>query len=66
MRGHLLDSTNMTQTTGHGSPLPALRHGRPGRAGGGSELTCIRGVVELMQRTGVQVSRRTVAAFQGR
>ncbi|MFJ9899962.1 phenylacetic acid degradation bifunctional protein PaaZ [Streptomyces sp. NPDC091280] len=65
-RLHLLDSTNMTQTTGHGSPLPALRHGGPGRAGGGTELAGIRGVLELMQRTGVQASRRTLAEFQGR
>ncbi|MEV7392990.1 phenylacetic acid degradation bifunctional protein PaaZ [Streptomyces sp. NPDC091215] len=65
-RLHLLDSTNMAQTTGHGSPLPALRHGGPGRAGGGSELGGVRGVVELMQRTGVQASRRMVVAFQGR
>ncbi|MFE3856037.1 phenylacetic acid degradation bifunctional protein PaaZ [Streptomyces griseorubiginosus] len=63
-RLHLLDSTNLNQTTGHGSPLPALRHGGPGRAGGGSELAGIRGVVELMQRTGVQASRRMLAALQ--
>ncbi|MCX4759410.1 phenylacetic acid degradation bifunctional protein PaaZ [Streptomyces sp. NBC_01275] len=57
-RLHLLDSTNLAQTTGHGSPLPALRHGGPGRAGGGSELAGIRGVVDLMQRTALQASPR--------
>ncbi|GAB3002478.1 phenylacetic acid degradation bifunctional protein PaaZ [Streptomyces pseudoechinosporeus] len=57
-RLHLLDSTNMAQTTGHGSPLPALRHGGPGRAGGGSEMAGTRGVVDLMQRTALQASPR--------
>ncbi|MGW0947624.1 phenylacetic acid degradation bifunctional protein PaaZ [Streptomyces sp. NPDC002623] len=59
-RLHLLDSVTMSRTTGHGSPLPALRHGGPGRAGGGSELGGIRGVVDLMQRTAVQGSRRAL------
>ncbi|MDX2680381.1 phenylacetic acid degradation bifunctional protein PaaZ [Streptomyces soliscabiei] len=59
-RLHLLDSTNMTQTTGHGSPLPALRHGGPGRAGGGSEMAGTRGVVDLMQRTALQASPRVL------
>ncbi|MFF9774183.1 phenylacetic acid degradation bifunctional protein PaaZ [Streptomyces sp. NPDC013978] len=62
-RLHLLDSTNMAQTTGHGSPLPALRHGGPGRAGGGSEMAGIRGVVDLMQRTALQVSPRLLDAL---
>ncbi|WP_149823136.1 phenylacetic acid degradation bifunctional protein PaaZ [Streptomyces tailanensis] len=57
-RLHLLDSTNMAQTTGHGSPLPALRHGGPGRAGAGSEMAGTRGVVDLMQRTALQASPR--------
>ncbi|MFI1479947.1 phenylacetic acid degradation bifunctional protein PaaZ [Streptomyces sp. NPDC020747] len=59
-RLHLLDSANMAQTTGHGSPLPALRHGGPGRAGGGSEMAGIRGVVDLMQRTALQASPRVL------
>jgi oxepin-CoA hydrolase / 3-oxo-5,6-dehydrosuberyl-CoA semialdehyde dehydrogenase len=62
-RLHLLDSTNMTQTTGHGSPLPALRHGGPGRAGGGSEMAGIHGVVDLMQRTALQASPRLLNAL---
>jgi oxepin-CoA hydrolase/3-oxo-5,6-dehydrosuberyl-CoA semialdehyde dehydrogenase len=44
----------MAQTTGHGSPLAALKHG--GRAGGGSEMAGTRGVVDLMQRTALQAS----------
>ena len=63
-RLHILDSDNMDQTTGHGSPLPALRHGGPGRAGGGSEMAGIRGVVDLMQRTAVQASPRLLGALQ--
>jgi oxepin-CoA hydrolase/3-oxo-5,6-dehydrosuberyl-CoA semialdehyde dehydrogenase len=62
-RLHLLDSVNMDQTTGHGSPLPALRHGGPGRAGGGSEMAGMRGVVDLMQRTAVQASPQLLAAL---
>ncbi|SEP63392.1 oxepin-CoA hydrolase / 3-oxo-5,6-dehydrosuberyl-CoA semialdehyde dehydrogenase [Streptomyces sp. yr375] len=64
-RLHLLDSANMAQTTGHGSPLPALRHGGPGRAGGGSEMAGTRGVLDLMQRTAVQGSRRVLDALSG-
>ncbi|CAM5252044.1 phenylacetic acid degradation bifunctional protein PaaZ [Streptomyces aurantiogriseus] len=64
-RLHLLDSTNMTQTTGHGSPLPALRHGGPGRAGGGSEMAGIRGVLDLMQRTALQASPRLLDSLAG-
>ena len=63
-RLHILDSVNMDQTTGHGSPLPALRHGGPGRAGGGSEMAGTHGVVELMQRTAIQASPRLVAALR--
>lgn len=62
-RLHLLDSVTLGQTTGHGSPLPALRHGGPGRAGGGSEMAGLRGVLDLMQRTAVQGSRRTLDAL---
>ncbi|MEH0551076.1 phenylacetic acid degradation bifunctional protein PaaZ [Streptomyces sp. B21-101] len=63
-RLHLLDSTNLTQTTGHGSPLPALRHGGPGRAGGGSEMGGTRGVVDLMQRTALQASPRLLDSLR--
>jgi oxepin-CoA hydrolase/3-oxo-5,6-dehydrosuberyl-CoA semialdehyde dehydrogenase len=41
-------------STGHGSPLPQLVHGGPGRAGGGEEMGGIRGVMHYMQRTAVQ------------
>ena len=50
------------ESTGHGSPLPHLVHGGPGRAGGGEEMGGARGVLHYMQRTAVQGSPATVAA----
>ncbi|MCV0397495.1 MAG: phenylacetic acid degradation bifunctional protein PaaZ [Rhizobiaceae bacterium] len=44
------------EATGHGSPMPHLVHGGPGRAGGGEELGGIRGVMHYMQRTAIQGS----------
>ena len=48
--------TSMGEATGHGSPLPHMVHGGPGRAGGGEELGGIRGVMHYMQRTAIQGS----------
>ncbi len=42
------------ESTGHGSPMPHLVHGGPGRAGGGEEMGGIRGVLHYMQRTAIQ------------
>ena len=53
-------------STGHGSPLPMLVHGGPGRAGGGEELGGIRGVLHYMQRTAVQGAPRLLSAVTGR
>lgn len=50
----VLNSEDEKESTGHGSPLPVLVHGGPGRAGGGEELGGIRGVLHHMQRTAVQ------------
>ena len=52
----LLNRFNAKESTGHGSPLPQLVHGGPGRAGGGEEMGGIRGVKHYMQRTAVQGS----------
>ena len=52
----VLDRDCAKESTGHGSPLPTLVHGGPGRAGGGEELGGIRGVFHYMQRTAVQGS----------
>jgi oxepin-CoA hydrolase/3-oxo-5,6-dehydrosuberyl-CoA semialdehyde dehydrogenase len=51
------------ESTGHGSPLPHLVHGGPGRAGGGEEMGGIRGVLHYMQRTAVQGSPETLTAI---
>ncbi|APG85526.1 phenylacetic acid degradation bifunctional protein PaaZ [Sinorhizobium americanum] len=53
-------------STGHGSPLPGLVHGGPGRAGGGEELGGIRGVKHYMQRTAVQGAPGLLSAVTGR
>lgn len=53
-RVHLLDRDDAKTSTGHGSPLPHLVHGGPGRAGGGEELGGMRGVKHYMQRTAIQ------------
>jgi oxepin-CoA hydrolase/3-oxo-5,6-dehydrosuberyl-CoA semialdehyde dehydrogenase len=50
----VLNAEDAKESTGHGSPLPVLVHGGPGRAGGGEELGGIRGVLHHMQRTAIQ------------
>jgi oxepin-CoA hydrolase / 3-oxo-5,6-dehydrosuberyl-CoA semialdehyde dehydrogenase len=62
----VLNSRDAKESTGHGSPLPVLVHGGPGRAGGGEELGGIRGVLHHMQRTAVQADPDTLAAITGR
>ncbi len=57
----VLDSTDAAESTGHGSPMPALVHGGPGRAGGGEEMGGIRGVMHYLQRTAVQGSPALLA-----
>jgi oxepin-CoA hydrolase / 3-oxo-5,6-dehydrosuberyl-CoA semialdehyde dehydrogenase len=54
------------ESTGHGSPLPHLVHGGPGRAGGGEEMGGIRGVLHYMQRTAVQGTPDVLTAVTGR
>ena len=51
------------ESTGHGSPLPGLVHGGPGRAGGGEEMGGLRGVFHHMQRTALQGSPGRIAAL---
>ncbi|GII78539.1 bifunctional aldehyde dehydrogenase/enoyl-CoA hydratase [Sphaerisporangium rufum] len=62
----VLDAESAAESTGHGSPLPVLVHGGPGRAGGGEEMGGIRGVLRHMARTAVQGSPATLAAVTGR
>ena len=54
------------ESTGHGSPLPHLIHGGPGRAGGGEEMGGVRGVLHYMQRTAVQGSPQTLSTIGNR
>jgi oxepin-CoA hydrolase/3-oxo-5,6-dehydrosuberyl-CoA semialdehyde dehydrogenase len=58
----ILDRDCARESTGHGSPLPGLIHGGPGRAGGGEEMGGIRGVLHYMQRTALQGSPRMISA----
>ncbi|QTF70836.1 phenylacetic acid degradation bifunctional protein PaaZ [Arthrobacter woluwensis] len=62
----VLDRDDAGESTGHGSPLPVLVHGGPGRAGGGEELGGIRGVLHHMQRTAIQGSPDMITAITGR
>jgi len=61
----VLDGDDAAESTGHGSPLPMLVHGGPGRAGGGEEMGGVRGVLHYMQRTAVQASPRVLSAVTG-
>ncbi|MDJ0917971.1 MAG: phenylacetic acid degradation bifunctional protein PaaZ [Woeseiaceae bacterium] len=54
------------ESTGHGSPLPHLVHGGPGRAGGGEEMGGVRGVLHYMQRTAIQGSPQSLTAIGNR
>ncbi len=62
----VLDRDDAAESTGHGSPLPTLVHGGPGRAGGGEELGGMHSVRHHLQRTAVQASPRVLAAVTGR
>jgi len=61
----VLDREAAAESTGHGSPLPPLKHGGPGRAGGGEELGGLRAVRHYLQRTAVQGSPTMLAAVTG-
>ena len=59
----VLNSECAKESTGHGSPMPMLVHGGPGRAGGGEEMGGKRGVMHYMQRTAIQGSPTTITAI---
>ena len=61
-RVHILDEESSKESTGHGSPLPHLKHGGPGRAGGGEELGGLRAVKHYLQRAAVQGSPSMLSA----
>jgi oxepin-CoA hydrolase/3-oxo-5,6-dehydrosuberyl-CoA semialdehyde dehydrogenase len=56
----VLDREDAQESTGHGTPMPQLVHGGPGRAGGGEEEGGLRAVVHHLQRTAVQAHRRVL------
>jgi oxepin-CoA hydrolase/3-oxo-5,6-dehydrosuberyl-CoA semialdehyde dehydrogenase len=62
----VLDRDDAAESTGHGSPLPHLVHGGPGRAGGGEEMGGLRGVDHLMQRVALQATPAVLSAVTGR
>ena len=64
-RLHILDAVSAVESTGHGSPLPQLKHGGPGRAGGGEELGGLRAVKHYLQRAALQGSPAMLSAVTG-
>ena len=61
----ILNRESAIQSTGHGSPLPSLIHGGPGRAGGGEEMGGMRGVKHYMQRCAIQGSPTSLTKVTG-
>lgn len=61
----VLNNECAKESTGHGSPLPLLVHGGPGRAGGGEEMGGLRGVKHYLQRTALQGSPTMITAVTG-
>ncbi len=59
----VLNAECAKESTGHGSPMPMLVHGGPGRAGGGEEMGGKRGVFHYLQRTAIQGSPTTVSTI---
>ena len=57
----MINRDNAKESTGHGSPLPVLVHGGPGRAGGGEEMGGVRGIKHYMQRTAIQGTPELIA-----
>ena len=64
-RVHVLNRDTAKTSTGHGSPMPHLVHGGPGRAGGGEELGGVRAIKHYMQRTALQGSPDMLTAVTG-
>lgn len=61
----ILNADCAKESTGHGSPMPLLTHGGPGRAGGGEEMGGKRGVFHYLQRTAIQGSPTTLSKIMG-
>ena len=65
-RIYLLDAASAKESTGHGSPMPLLTHGGPGRAGDGEEMGGMRGVMHYLQRVALQGHPNTLTTITGR
>jgi oxepin-CoA hydrolase/3-oxo-5,6-dehydrosuberyl-CoA semialdehyde dehydrogenase len=61
----VLNRESAKESTGHGSPLPYLVHGGPGRAGGGEEMGGLRGIKHYLQRTAIKGTPMTITAITG-
>ncbi|MEO0468106.1 MAG: phenylacetic acid degradation bifunctional protein PaaZ [Bacteroidota bacterium] len=61
----VINRENAKSSTGHGSPLPTLVHGGPGRAGGGEEMGGMRGVKHYLQRCAIQGTPTTISEITG-
>jgi oxepin-CoA hydrolase/3-oxo-5,6-dehydrosuberyl-CoA semialdehyde dehydrogenase len=61
----VLNRDSAPESTGHGSPMPLMAHGGPGRAGGGEEMGGMRGIKHYLQRTAIQGSPTTITALTG-
>jgi oxepin-CoA hydrolase/3-oxo-5,6-dehydrosuberyl-CoA semialdehyde dehydrogenase len=61
----ILNRENAEENTGHGSPLPQLIHGGPGRAGAGEEMGGVRGIKHFMQRSAIQADPTTLSFISG-
>ena len=59
----VLNEACAKESTGHGSPMPLLTHGGPGRAGGGEEMGGVRGIKHYLQRTAIQGHPSTITAL---
>lgn len=59
----IINNESAKESTGHGSPMPMLVHGGPGRAGGGEEMGGMRGVMHYLQRTAIQGSPTMISAI---
>lgn len=61
----VLNRESAKESTGHGSPMPLMSHGGPGRAGGGEEMGGLRGVKHYLQRTAIQGTPTTLTHLTG-
>jgi oxepin-CoA hydrolase/3-oxo-5,6-dehydrosuberyl-CoA semialdehyde dehydrogenase len=64
-RVHIINERMAKESTGHGSPMPLMKHGGPGRAGGGEEMGGKRGVLHYLHRTAIQGHPDDLTAITG-